>query len=70
MADNIIFLRYLETQGEIQRAVGVLKKRMTDFERTLRKWEITRYGIKVGRPLTNLRGILSGLPELLEDHER
>jgi circadian clock protein KaiC len=70
MADNIIFLRYLETRGEIQRAVGVLKKRMTDFERTLRKWEITRYGIKVGHPLTNLRGILSGIPELLEDHER
>ncbi|HEV2655970.1 MAG TPA: ATPase domain-containing protein, partial [Ktedonobacteraceae bacterium] len=70
MADNIIFWRYLETQGEIQRAVGVLKKRMTDFERTLRKWEITRYGIRVGSPLTNLRGILSGIPELLESHDR
>jgi len=63
MADNIVFLRYLEMQGELRRAIGVLKKRMSDFEKTLREFEITRYGIKVGKPLTNLRGILKGTPE-------
>lgn len=62
MADNIIFMRYLELQGEMRRAIGVLKKRLTDFEKTLREYQITRYGIKVGRPLTQLRGILSGTP--------
>jgi circadian clock protein KaiC len=65
LADNIIFLRYLEITGEMRRAVGVLKKRLTGFERTLRELEITRYGIKVGRPLTNLRGILTGIPEFI-----
>ncbi len=65
MADNIIFLRYLELQGELRRAIGVLKKRTTDFEKTLRELEITRYGIKVGKPLTELRGILTGTPEWL-----
>ena len=67
MADNIVFLRYIEIQGEIHRTVGVLKKRMTGFERTLRKWDITHYGITVGPPMTNLRGILSGIPELIEN---
>ncbi|HEY5003331.1 MAG TPA: ATPase domain-containing protein, partial [Ktedonobacteraceae bacterium] len=67
MADNIVFLRYIEMQGEIHRTVGVLKKRLTGFERALRKWEITRYGITVGPPMTNLRGILSGIPELIEN---
>jgi circadian clock protein KaiC len=66
IADNIVFLRYMEMQGEIRKVIGVLKKRMTDFERTLREFEITRYGIKVGKPLTRLRGILKGTPELLE----
>jgi circadian clock protein KaiC len=66
MADNIVFLRYMETQGEIHRAVGVLKKRMTGIERALREWDITRDGIIVGPPLTNMRGILSGIPELVE----
>ncbi len=65
IADNLVFLRYLEMQGELRKVIGVLKKRMTDFEKTLREFEITRYGIKVGKPLTDLRGILRGTPELL-----
>lgn len=60
LADNIIFLRYLELHGEIRRVIGVLKKRLSSFERTLRELEMTRYGIKVGRPLTTLQGILTG----------
>ena len=60
LADNIVFLRYLELQGEIRKVIGVLKKRLSSFERTLREIEMGRYGIKVGRPLTNLQGILTG----------
>ena len=64
MADNVIFLRYIEAQGELHKAIGVLKKRTTDFEQSMREFEITRYGIKIGRPLTELRGILSKVPVL------
>jgi len=63
LADNVIFLRYLELNGELRRAIGVLKKRLSDFEKTMREIEITRYGIRVGKPLTDLRGILTGTPE-------
>lgn len=63
LADSIIFLRYLELRGEIRRAIGVLKKRLSSFERTVREIEITQYGLKVGRPLTGLRGILTGKVE-------
>lgn len=63
IADNIIFMRYLEVRGEIRRAIGVLKKRLTDFEKSLREFTITRYGFKVGQPLTDLRGILTGTPD-------
>ena len=66
LADNIVFLRYLEMQGEIRKVIGVLKKRMSDFEKNLREFEVSRYGIKVGKPLTKLRGILKGTPESLE----
>lgn len=67
LADNIIFLRYLEMNGEMRKAIGVLKKRLSDFEKTLREINITRFGIKVGRPLTGLRGILFGAPEFLKE---
>ncbi len=66
LADNVIFLRYLEMDGEMQKAIGVLKKRAGNFEKSLRRLDITRYGIKVGKPLTGLRGILSGSPELIK----
>lgn len=68
VADNIVFLRYLELQGQMRKAIGVLKKRVSDFEKTLREIEITRYGIKVGKPLVGLRGILSGTPEWVDKH--
>jgi circadian clock protein KaiC len=63
MADNIIFMRYLELRGEMSKALGVLKKRLTDFEKTLREVVITQEGIRVGPQLTGLRGILSGAPD-------
>jgi circadian clock protein KaiC len=63
ISDNIIFLRYLEVGGEITKALGVLKKRLTDFEKTLRGISITSEGIRVGEKLTRLHGILSGVPD-------
>jgi circadian clock protein KaiC len=65
LADNIIFLRYLEIQGELRKAIGVLKKRLSEYQKSLRELAITRYGIRVGEPLTGLRGILTGTPEMV-----
>lgn len=70
MIDNIIFLRYMEINGALHRAIGVLKKRMSDFQKTMRELEITTYGVKVGGPLAGLRGILTGTPELLNGHNQ
>lgn len=47
----------------------MLKKRTSDFERTLRKFEITADGIEVGEPLTRMQGILSGMPEVVDDSD-
>ncbi|MDZ7690183.1 MAG: ATPase domain-containing protein [Balneolaceae bacterium] len=63
LADNIIFLRYLELDGELQKSIGVLKKRLSDFEKTIRKFTISSDGISVGEPFHGLRGLLTGLPE-------
>lgn len=67
MADNIVFLRYLELRGEMAKALGVLKKRMSDFEKALREVRITEHGIEIGQPLHGLRGILSGAPEWTDE---
>ncbi|KPQ32758.1 MAG: circadian clock protein KaiC [Phormidesmis priestleyi Ana] len=70
LADNIIFLRYLEIDGQLRKAIGVLKKRLSNFETTLREFKISRYGLQVGAPLSNLRGILSGVPEWVTPPKR
>jgi len=66
VADNILFLRYFEREGEMRKGIGVLKKRLTNFEQTMREFEITRYGLKVGRPLVEMRNILR-IPHLDSD---
>jgi circadian clock protein KaiC len=63
LCDNLVFLRYLEVDGELRKAIGVLKKRLSDFAKTLREFEITCDGIRVGPPLAGLRGVLTGTPD-------
>jgi len=69
LADNIVFLRYIEVEGVLRKAIGVLKKRTSDFERSLREFEITKHGITVGDSLDGLRGVLSGAPEFAAEFE-
>lgn len=63
LADNILFLRYVEVHGELRRAIGVLKKRLSGFESSLREIALSKEGLKVGPPLTGLHGLLSGVPQ-------
>jgi circadian clock protein KaiC len=67
LCDNLVFLRYLEVRGELRKAIGVLKKRLGDFSKTLREIEITCDGVLVGEPLTGLRGVLTGTPEWVDE---
>jgi circadian clock protein KaiC len=66
LADNVLFLRHVELGGELRKVVGVLKKRVSPFERTLREFEITSDGIVVGEPLSDASGLLEGTPDLTE----
>lgn len=71
LADNVITLRHIELDGELRKIIGVLKKRVSDFERQLRELQITVDGIQVGEPLTGLRGVLTGNPEWVNgDYDR
>lgn len=62
LADTVILLRYFEDKGEVHQAISVMKKRAGLHERTIREFRITQDGIRVGRPLSEFRGVLSGAP--------
>lgn len=65
LADAIIMLRHFEAFGEVRQAVSVLKKRSGPHERTIRELRIEPGGVRVGPPLSDFRGILTGVPEYL-----
>jgi circadian clock protein KaiC len=67
LADNLVFLRYLEIEGELRKAIGVLEKRAGNFEKSLREFQISEHGLRVGEPLVALRGVLTGNPEWAEN---
>lgn len=62
IADNILLLNYFEIGGELRKVVGVLKKRVGDFEHKLREFKIMPHGIEIGEQLTGVSGILQGAP--------
>jgi circadian clock protein KaiC len=69
LADNVLLLRYFETQGTIRQAVSVVKQRVGAHERALREFSFSADGITVGKPLKNFRGILTGVPDFVENPE-
>jgi circadian clock protein KaiC len=69
LADNLLFLRHIELDGELKKTVGMLKKRTSDYGRQLREFQITEHGIKVGEPMTDVRGILEGTPERVSNDD-
>lgn len=61
LADAVILLRYYETRGAFRRAISVLKKRTSAHEQSVRDYQLTSKGVRVGKVLEEFRGILSGM---------
>jgi circadian clock protein KaiC len=67
LADNIIMLRYLEAEGELRKVLTVVKMRRSAHSRELRSYTLSSRGMRIGKPLREYRGILSGVPERQQD---
>lgn len=62
LADTVVLLRYFEAMGEVRQAISVLKKRTGKHERTIREFRIDKGGIRLGQPLVDFHGVLTGVP--------
>ncbi|MDB5095769.1 MAG: putative circadian clock protein KaiC [Cyanobacteria bacterium RYN_339] len=66
LADNVIYIRYMERHNgdrvSLCKALGVLKKRLTDFDSSIRELTFDAEGIHVSQPLVGVNSILSGFP--------
>lgn len=64
LADTVLLFRYFESAGEVKQAISVLKKRSGAHERTIRELIFENGNLKVGLPLAQFEGILTGNPRL------
>jgi circadian clock protein KaiC len=63
LTDAIIIQRYVEIDGDLRRAMAVVKVRASQHSKELREYDITSDGgIVVGRPLKGYQGLLTGTP--------
>ena len=63
IADTMFMMRFFEAGGHVHKAVSVLKKRTGLHETAIREIGIKKNGLWVGTPLTDFRGVLTGVPE-------
>jgi circadian clock protein KaiC len=61
-ADNVVQLKYVELDGNLERGISVLKARGIRHATQARRMSIGDHGIEVGPPFAGLRGVLTGLP--------
>ncbi len=62
LADTVIVIRYFEARGRVRRAISVVKKRGGAYEDTIREYRIEPGGIRLGPPLEEFQGVLTGVP--------
>ncbi len=63
LSDTVINLRFFEAAGEVRQSVAVIKKRSGFHEKTIREFRLEPgKGIRVGEPLREFHGVLTGIP--------
>ena len=62
LADTVMLMRYFEFTGRVHKAISVVKKRGGVHEDSIRELQLSSAGIRIGPPLENFEGVLTGLP--------
>ncbi|ACC75037.1 ATPase domain-containing protein [Paraburkholderia phymatum] len=62
LSDALLLFRFFESAGEVLSALSVLKSRTSEHERTIREFRVDSGGLRVGPPLKDFEGVLTGLP--------
>jgi circadian clock protein KaiC len=62
LSDTVLLLRFFEAGGRIRRSITAIKKRTGAHENTIRELFIDEHGLRLGEPLEQFRGVLTGVP--------
>ena len=65
LADSVLLFRYFEAGGKVRQALSVVKKRSGSHERSIRELIFSANLLRVGDPLAEFDGILTGNPRFV-----
>ena len=63
LADTVILFRFFEAEGEVRKAISVVKKRTGAHETTIREYAVGPNRLRVGSPLSQFLGVMTGVPQ-------
>src|SRR6267378_4364698 len=69
LADTVVLLRFFEAHGEVRKAISVLKRRLGRHAMDIRELGMDASGVRVGARLSNMQGVLTGVPRILPGGE-
>jgi circadian clock protein KaiC len=69
MADAILLIRFFEAGGRLRKAISALKNRSGPHENAIRELLIDSRGVRLGEPLVDFKGVLTGTPEYVGHRE-
>jgi circadian clock protein KaiC len=67
LTHDIVLLRYFEEDAQLKAFMTVIKTRGRKHSRDMRGYQVTESGITVGPTLTNLRGLITAVPQRQSD---
>lgn len=63
IADVVLLFRFFEAEGRLRKALSILKNRSGAHEDTIRELKLDKHGIRIGLPLVEFNGVLTGTPK-------
>ncbi len=63
IADTVLMIRFFEAGGRMRKAISVIKNRSGPHEDAIRELRIDSQGVRLGEPLMEFRGVMTGTPE-------
>ena len=64
IADTVFLLRHFEAEGELRKAIAVVKRRHGDHDKGVRELLLSDEGIAVGDRIAEYQGVLTGVPAI------
>jgi circadian clock protein KaiC len=61
LSDAILLFKYFEARGQLRKALAVIKSRISRHELTIREFQLSAEGLRIGASLMDFEGVMRGV---------